>query len=195
MAEVLLASHLSYNLKEGYLSFDSLKNIYENKFPKSKYVRYIDSLYSIEKAKLNISLEDALLTEVQDQQGKKTALKTLLNSKPVIIDCWASWCIPCLQQMPFSRELEKQYSDKIDFIYLSFDKNQKVWLAKSQNLEMNKTSFLLTGNFNSKFAGHFDIISIPRYLIFDRNGKLFLANSPRPSKKEEMKKLMEELIK
>ena len=93
--------------------------------------------------------------------------------------------------MPYSKVLEKKYGDKIDFIYLSFDKSNFSWLRKMRALNIQKNSYLLDNNFNSNFATYFGISSIPRYILIDKEGKLLLPNAPRPSEK----KLNDELLK
>ena len=121
--------------------------------------------------------------------------KTLIKGKPLVIDCWASWCIPCIEQMGMAKTFEKKYSDKIDFIFLSFDKEKIEWFNKVKQLNLyKKNCYLLSGNFKSVFAQYFDVGSIPRYIIIDKEGKVVTSNSIRPSHKVEFDKLLKSLI-
>lgn len=192
--EMLLAFHLSYGVKLNLSSSDTLFNAFKAKYPKSNYIKLIDSIYLKRNSNAKITLNDALRAVIVGKKRDKLTIKDILKAKPVIIDCWASWCMPCIKQMPFSMKLEKLYKDKVDFVYLSFDKSADLWIAKSNELDLGK-SFLLDNNFKSLFACHFNINSIPRYLIFDRSGKLVNDNAPRPSKNDALIKILNDLIK
>lgn len=112
----------------------------------------------------------------------------------MLVDCWASWCAPCLREIPTGKELVKKYADKIDIVYLSFDWNTTAWLPKSKALQLNnKNNFYLTNAFKSCFSLHFGFNSIPHYLLFSPNGQLIEANLPRPSNTKAIKSILDKL--
>jgi thiol-disulfide isomerase/thioredoxin len=140
-----------------------------------------------------LTFDSVIYSFIIDTIGEKNRLNTLFKGKPVLIDCWASWCGPCVAEMPYSKEVEKKYSDRIDFIYLSFDKNNFSWRKKMRVLGLEKNSFLLDKNFTSSFAKYFNINSIPRYILIDKYGKISSANALRPSDKnliDQLEKLL-----
>jgi len=49
-------------------------------------------------------------------------------------------------------------------------------------------------NFKSNFAYHFDVESIPRYMVFDRNGKLISEQAPRPSNVSALENILDKLL-
>ena len=94
-----------------------------------------------------------------------------------------------------TKTFEKKYGDKIDFIFLSFDKNKESWINKVNELALNKTNcYLLSQDFKSIFAHYFDINSIPRYILIDRTGKVVSSNSIRPSHQKEFETILKKLI-
>lgn len=164
-----------------------------------QYASYLDSVNNIVKANaktFEATLYDAINSEILSVNGKKTKFKKLLFKRPVVmIDCWASWCAPCIYQMSFMPEIEKEYRNKVDFIYLSFDKNISNWTNKSETLNLNYSdNYLLPKNFKSDFANYFDITSIPRYILFDKHGKVITDHAPRPSGKANLKKILDNAI-
>lgn len=191
MKERLLSSVLWANLKSGYPSFGTYLSDYRHRFSGTRSYAFIDSLYTVQKSKPRTTFEQALANMVSDTAGLRKTLKNVLGNKPVFVDCWASWCGPCLYQMSFEKKIVKEYGDKVDFVYLSFDKDKKAWLAKNAELGLEGNSFLLDENFKSDFAYHFDIEAIPRYLIFDKDGKLVTPNAPRPSSAERLRKALD----
>lgn len=47
-----------------------------------------------------------------DLNGKKVELKSLLGKGPVFIHFWATWCIPCQEEMPYLERIYQKYKDK-----------------------------------------------------------------------------------
>ncbi len=194
LQQALLGFCLLSNLKNKFNSFPSYLSDYKKLFPKSGSYQYLDSLYVIEKSKPVFTMEEALASEIVDDRNKKSTFKQKMTNKLTYVDCWASWCIPCLSQMPYEEELKKLYAGKIDFIYLSFDRDEGKWIEKNKDLKLSENSYVLTNNFKSDFGYYFDIESIPRYLLFDANGKLVNSKMPRPSQKAKLAELLDKSL-
>jgi thioredoxin 1 len=71
--------------------------------------------------------------------------ETINDSKPVLVDFWATWCGPCQFMLPIFDKLAKKYGNKVTFGRLNVDDNQSV-------------------------AMRFDVYAIPTFIIF-MNGK------------------------
>jgi thioredoxin 1 len=51
----------------------------------------------------------------------------VINSdKPVLVDFWASWCMPCQKLAPIIEEVSKEYNDKVKFAKVNVEKVQSV---------------------------------------------------------------------
>ncbi|MEO6838810.1 MAG: TlpA disulfide reductase family protein [Ginsengibacter sp.] len=195
MRDYLLTSLLSEFYKKQNKNYDSLIIVYHSLCSNKIYINSIDSLIDVESKRRVLSENEALNNRVNNFYGKSFLFKNIINSKPLVIDCWASWCIPCIEQMAITKKFEVKYSGKIDFIFLSFDKEKIKWISKVKQLNLYKNNcYLLKGNFRSVFAQYFDIGSIPRYIIIDKEGKVVTANSIRPSHKVEFDELLKDLI-
>ena len=48
------------------------------------------------------------------------------NGKPVLINLWATWCAPCIKEMPSILRLRDKIGDKVDFYLLSYEEPQKI---------------------------------------------------------------------
>lgn len=54
------------------------------------------------------------------QDGKPRALRSTLG-KPVLVNLWATWCVPCITEMPTLDELQKARGDTLSVIPISQD--------------------------------------------------------------------------
>jgi thiol-disulfide isomerase/thioredoxin len=105
----------------------------------------------------------------------------LYKGKTVLLDFWASWCQPCMNEIPASLQLAKDLNDNhIEVVFVSFDTDQARWKAGMNKNSIRQHSFLVKNNFNSLLAKEFKIISIPRYIILDSEGQVVQVDAPRP---------------
>lgn len=58
-------------------------------------------------------------------QQQRVQVQQLDPKKPLYIKMWASWCQPCMQQMPHFQKLYQQFGDKINFIAVNIDINEQ----------------------------------------------------------------------
>ncbi len=105
----------------------------------------------------------------------------------IYIDFWATWCGPCIKEIPSLIELEKEYHGKdIVFVSISFDKDADVpkWKNFITKNTMGNVQLWATDESNKKLTKSWNISSIPRFVILDRDGKVVDANAPYPSSRE-----------
>ncbi len=108
----------------------------------------------------------------------------------VYIDLWASWCGPCCREVPFLQQLEKDLqNDQVKFLSISMDKDAKAWKAKMKALNMHGHQWLTEGE---TLGEALNVRGIPRFLIYDKEGRLYRGNAPRPSDPA-LKELLESL--
>lgn len=114
-----------------------------------------------------------------DINGKIHNLSDYLGNV-VLIDVWATWCAPCLAEQPGLEELEKSFKGKkVVFISLSIDTDKAKW---KDMVEKKKLSGLhLFSNHEGPIIADYEVTSIPRFILFDKNGKTVDLDAPRPS--------------
>ena len=120
--------------------------------------------------------------EMTDVNGKKCHLSDF-KGKAVYIDVWATWCGPCCMEIPYMEKLVKHYAKnkKIEFLSISLDENQKKWKKKLTEDKPEWKQFICPDNFQSTLCQEYDIDGIPRFLFFDKKGKIISLDAPRPS--------------
>ncbi|WP_417443556.1 TlpA family protein disulfide reductase [Joostella sp.] len=106
------------------------------------------------------------------------------KGKYVYIDLWATWCGPCKKEIPFLKELEEKYKDEaIEFVSISLDKpkNLQKWKDFVADKNLKGVQLVADNAFDSGIAKNYSVKSIPRFLLFDKEGKIISTNALRPS--------------
>lgn len=177
--ELLAAKNiLNWMLDHGITpSLDTVYNDFNNRFRSSLYALKLEESYKKwdeisegnQAPDFTGTTPDGLNLSLSDLKGKI-----------VYVDIWATWCKPCIEEFPHSIELQKKFtaSDPIEFLYVSVDREQKLWekfLTSNKNLKglhVIQNGSILESYLNS---------GIPRYLLIDDKGKIVTAYAPRPS--------------
>lgn len=104
------------------------------------------------------------------------------KGKYLYIDVWASWCNPCIKEMPFLNELKADFRDKnITFISVSVDDSHKNWLSSLKKYELTENQYIAVGGWNSKLIENYKILSIPRFILLSPKGKIIEPDAANPS--------------
>ncbi|MGC1630745.1 MAG: TlpA disulfide reductase family protein [Gelidibacter sp.] len=126
--------------------------------------------------------------------GGTSSLKDYRGSY-VYIDVWATWCVPCIMEIPFLEKVEKEYHDKnIKFVSLSIDniKDEQKWRKMIKDKNMGGIQILADKDYESQFISDYFIYGIPRFILIDPQGNIVNYDAPRPSE-EKLKTLFNSL--
>lgn len=159
-------------------------------FLNSEYEASLKSLASIEKAlnevksittNYNIGKPitetpfSAKLYKVENVNAEEllSNIKTAFNDKALILDFWATWCGPCLMDMPFSKKLHDEFkNDSIEFVYLctSYGSDIEKWKSKIIELQMGGTHLFVESSIESELMKLFSFGGFPSYAFIDKSG-------------------------
>ena len=122
---------------------------------------------------------------LEDSNGKAISLSDF-KGKIVYVDIWATWCAPCIKEIPSLKVLEKKYEGKdIVFLSISIDQSsdKEKWKKFITARELGGVQ-LFVGEQKIKFSNAYQIANIPRFMVFSKEGKVLMADAPRPSSAE-----------
>src|SRR5262249_23704921 len=117
--------------------------------------------------------------------GKKVRARDL-RGKVVLIDCWATWCSPCVALLPELKELyEKSHKDGLEIIGVSFDRDAAKLKKMCAKLALPWPQVIVPSDEKTRqlWGDVTGIGEIPRLFLIDREG-ILRADSPSKLKEE-----------
>ncbi len=107
--------------------------------------------------------------KLEDRNGNMISFESF-KGKTVVVDIWATWCVPCLRQMPRIKELEHEFEGKeIVFIGICMGSKKEDWLQKLEEFELDNIQLFDAGD---DFAKALNISAVPHILIYNQESKL-----------------------
>jgi len=193
MKDRLMGWQLNDYIGKNHPAFDSCYQIFLSECKNTKIEREVKNKLTayVKPVQQNVTDIDlnVLLSRTQIQNADNkilNLLNTVSDSSITLIDCWATWCMPCRAQIPYIEEFEKQYFTKLKVVYLSFDKDELKWktfLAQNKSIG---NQYLVSSNFSSEFSTYFNLETIPRYILLSKKGiKVLNDKMPLPALTEE----------
>jgi thiol-disulfide isomerase/thioredoxin len=105
-------------------------------------------------------------------ETNKTVSFRQSKGKPILVNYWATWCAPCIAEMPDLQKLYSDFKDEVDFYFITSEEPQVV------------NSFLEKRNFNLPvyyfLSSPPDLLkssSLPTTFLIDRNGQIIMKKT------------------
>lgn len=164
-----------------------------------KYYGLIDSLYNQLSKRLQNTLQGKQLLQslterknsevgmtapsftVKDLNGQVLSLKNFYNTNYVLIDFWASWCVPCRQEFPYLRQAYAKYQNKgLEIISASTDDDLSKWKTAIYKDSIDKWRHFSVKENTPSVASLYFVIGVPIKILIDKEGRIidrWLGNS------------------
>jgi thiol-disulfide isomerase/thioredoxin len=116
--------------------------------------------------------------ELPSPEGKELKLsKTVKANDYTLLDFWASWCGPCMMEMPYLKAAYAEYHDKgFEIFAVSYDDNAESWKAAIANNQMEWVHVSSLVGWKCPTQQMYNVFSIPRNLLIDRKGNIVAEN-------------------
>ena len=118
--------------------------------------------------------QQAPLLNAKNEAGQAAEIGVLKKGHQyVLVDFWASWCVPCRKSIPALKKVYADYKDKgLQIVSISIDKKEGDWLKAQQEEKLPWPSFLDHG----ATANAWKVQAIPAMFLLDEQGKVVLEN-------------------
>ncbi len=126
------------------------------------------------------------------EDGKTVTLSSL-KGKVVFINFWATWCPPCIHEMPSINELKQKFKGNNDIVFLMVDVDNKMGKSSAFMQENNYDLpvYVPASNIPSNYLGN----AIPTTVILDKNGNMAVRiEGGRDYTDPEIVKFIKELV-
>ncbi|HZY39423.1 MAG TPA: TlpA disulfide reductase family protein [Mucilaginibacter sp.] len=142
---------------------------------------------------LQLSPTNTSLSDIHNENFK---------GKVVYVDFWGTTCAPCLEEFRnFTKPLKQHYKNQPDLAYLYICGGTRLmWKQQLQKFDLEGSHIFLDKTeyaalYHRSVSGAKDtIVSIPRYLIIDKQGKIVDKDAPQPSDVDSVEKRLDKYL-
>ncbi|MCK5821712.1 MAG: TlpA family protein disulfide reductase [Bacteroidales bacterium] len=104
------------------------------------------------------------------------------KGKYLYVDVWATWCGPCVYEIPFLKELEADYHDRnIVFMSYSIDSDKDAWLKYVPENELGGVQIIGEDAWQSAMLVYYKVRGVPTFMLFGPEGEIISVKMTRPS--------------
>lgn len=164
--------------------------------PEIQQSKALTDLAEMAQQKMKTDIGQPYINIIQsDPQGQIITLTSVIENpanKYTLVDFWASWCRPCMAEVPVLKKTYDEFHAKGFEIYgVSFDKSKEAWLAAIADNKLNWIHVSDVNGFDNPAAKDYAVRGIPSNFLIDAQGKIVASNL----RGEELYEKISELLK
>ena len=109
-----------------------------------------------------------------DAPSVLASLKQKAQNKAIIIDFWATWCGPCIEQMPAVKKAQTETQDvPVEYVFICTSRGATMdkWTNKIMEHQLSGIHIYLDDAINADLMQLFSFSTFPNYAFIDRTGK------------------------
>ncbi len=161
-----------------------------------KYREFYDMAFELYTERLELMPgKPAFNFTIQDFEGNDVSLSDFAG-KVVYIDVWSLGCGPCIKEIPFAKELHKEFENRDDLVFLSISLDNRykdhAWKYIKKK-EMPGVHLLASLEKDKQLRKEYMYSGIPYYALIGRDGNFIVPDMSRPSDEKTKQRLIDAL--
>lgn len=171
-----LLSYINYYyINYGYFSerkaiFDRLPENIKNTVSGKRSLEFLEQTRIKNTGYIN---QPAYQFTLKDINNKIIALKEF-KGEIIVLDFWASWCLPCIKALPLLKKIQAHdISKNVVYISISIDKKEKEWREKEKIIHIPWLSLLA----DESAIKNYEANTVPDYIVINKEGKIASKSS------------------
>ena len=113
---------------------------------------------------------------VINSNGEKVSLSDYIG-KPVVVNFWATWCLPCKMELPYFDKFCKEYEGQVEFMMVNLaDGFQETVDDAKTFIKENRYEFPVFFDTELSATNSYELYSIPKTIFVDKEGSLITSH-------------------
>ena len=157
--------------KRTYIAYNGSASGYTEKLKELEVIQQ-KQMQALAKRQM-LNLKGPELLKIVDLKGQPLD-KEKLKGKIIVMDFWATWCIPCMEELPYLQKVYDRFKNNPDVVFMVINSGAKNTLADAQNwaAKNQRYTFPLYYNGDPDIGEKVGFTVIPTLAVIDKNGKM-----------------------
>lgn len=157
--------------KANFLKFNASEAAFDEKLKKLEALKLTQLKALLKKQLMNKPGPE--LSGLTDLKGKAVT-KSMMKDKIVILDFWATWCVPCMQEMPYLQKVYDKYKNNPKVMFMVVNSGAKNTIKDASGWEAKNPQYTFPLYFNNDpdIGEKVGFTLIPTIAVIDQNGKM-----------------------